>query len=428
MATEFLPHLSQAPSSRLPNFYRLSTSERLHAIAQWAQLTAEEQTILSGGLAQDAKQQEFIQRCTENALGSFWLPLGMATNYRINGRDVLIPMCTEEPSVVAAASYGGKLTRTGAGFTTTASPPITTAQIELRYHHRDAATGEVWHKMLLQGAKEKLLKAGGLFTASMARRGGGLQDITWKIIDDLSTLVLYLHVGTADAMGANLVNSLAAHLAQHHIPALFPGVEVGLHIVSNLALGRMVEAHCTVRGSALHREEKIAQRMVKAIQRASQLAEHDVFRATTHNKGIMNGIDAVALATGNDWRALEAGAHAYAAYSGTYAPLSLWRTSEDAQNLHGFLRMPLSVGVVGGMTRHHPLCGVLLKILGHPSAVELAQVMAAVGLGQNLAALRALSWEGIQPGHMKLHNRRLGSDSSTAQGKDQGREKALFYP
>ena len=406
-SADFLPH-NFKKTSRLPGFYKKSIRERWQVVVDRIHFSIEELKLsLEDGYSQD--HEEFVERSIENALGGFIFPLGIATNFRINHKDVLVPMCTEEPSIVAAASYGAKLARSVSGFITSASPPITTAQVELRCS--DPSHLVSWQNILREGGKEKLMEAGRGFMVSMEKRGGGLKDITWKVIPELAVLVLYFHVDTVDAMGANAVNSLVDALKQKTLGEFFPGVDVGLCIITNFSLGSMVEARCEVKWSALGSSKKQSLKLMHNIEKASLLAEKDVFRAVTHNKGIMNGVDGVAVATGNDFRALEAGAHSYAAYGGTYKPLSRWRRHEKTNTLQGILRMPLSVGTVGGMTKFHPLASIMLKLLGKPRATELAQIMAAVGLGQNLAALRALADEGIQQGHMKLHHLRTSRAS-----------------
>lgn len=399
-------------SSRIKSFHRLSLTQRESVVASWARLTDEERQILRSHLPNTEEKLALAERSTENTMGTFWIPLGLATNLQVNGHNALVPMATEEPSVIAAASHGAKLTRHPSlpthrqGFITASTVSITTAQIELRYGD-NLPLARSWKKVLTdQDKKKSLLVEAGALCSSMNKRGGGLRDITWKNLPATGSMILYLHVDTLDCMGANVVNTLASDVATQVVPKYFQSARRGLCILTNLSLGRLVEARCTVTPLALSKDKAHGEHVIREIERASLLAKSDVFRASTHNKGIMNGIDAVALATGNDTRALEAGAHSYAGLSGQYSPLSRWRVNSSDGLLHGHLVMPLSVGVVGGMTRYHPLSRVCLKILGSPSARQLAEIMAATGLAQNLAALRALSDEGIQKGHMKLHQKR----------------------
>lgn len=409
-STPFLPKLSHF-SSAVPGFYKKPHRERLETISHHSNLTKQEMHTLSQAITHTQQTKElWIDHAIENALGAIEIPLGIATYYCINHRDVWIPMCTEEPSVIAAASNGAKMVRTGKGFITSSYDPVSTAQITLQTHAEKEKDSEsslkAWEHILNSQGREAIAQTARKYCTSMERRGGGFRDVTWKTFPQLRTLSLYVHVDTQDAMGANYVNSLATHLADTVVSHLFPDAYIRLCIVTNLALGQMVHAQCCVPLSTFSSNNKEALHIMQSIEYASSFAQADIFRATTHNKGIMNGIDAVAIATGNDWRAIEAGAHAYASYHGSYQPLSHWSVAEDQTALHGRLSMPISTGVVGGMTRYHPLVQIVLKILGYPTARELAEIMAAVGLGQNLAALRALCDEGIQSGHMKLHRRR----------------------
>jgi len=385
-------------SSRLPGFYKLSLEERAAIVAEWAGLTADEKAILMKEGLNPAQADQMI----ENVVGVHALPLGIAVNFLINGRDYLIPMAIEEPSVVAGASFAARLAREGGGFTTSSDEPVMIGQIQV------VDVADPWaarSKLLAQ--KSHLLALADRTDPLIASLGGGARDLLARIVEDTTVgpmLVLHLLFDCRDAMGANTVNTACEALA----PDIekITGGRVVLRILSNLADQRLARARCTIPAEALAFEGFSGQTVVKRIVEAYALAANDPYRAATHNKGIMNGIDAVAVATGQDWRALEAGAHAYAARNGRYTSLSRWSADADG-NLTGTLELPLAVGIVGGASRVHPTARVALKILGVKTAQELAEVMAAVGLAQNLAALRALATEGIQRGHMELHARQL---------------------
>jgi len=377
----------------------LTPHERAQRVQDFASLSDAELALLgdTGGLSLDQ-----AERMIENVVGVYGLPLGIATNFRINGRDYLIPMAIEEPSVVAGLSYAAKLVRQGGGFHTSSDEPLMIGQIQVL----DVADPAAARQRLL-AAKDELLALANAQDPVIVKLGGGAKDIEVRLIPNSPVgpmLVVHLLYDVRDAMGANVVNTA--------VEALAPTVErvsggrVVLRILSNLADRRLARAWCLVPKEALALEGLSAEQGVQRLLEAHAFAVADPYRAATHNKGIMNGIDAVAIATGNDWRAIEAGAHAYAARSGAYLPLSTWE--RDAQgNLVGSIELPLAVGIVGGATKVHPKARLALKILGVTTARELAEVLAAVGLGQNLAALRALAMEGIQQGHMKLHARQV---------------------
>ena len=379
-------------SSRLPGFYKLSLKERVALVGEWAGLTEEERAILERSLGPAQ-----ADRMIENVVGTCALPLGIAVNFLINGRDYLIPMAIEEPSVVAGASHAAKLVRQGGGFVAESTEPLMIGQVQvLGVDDLKRAARAVLE------AREDIFALADAQHPTIVRLGGGAKGLEVRELPDSPVgpmLVLHLLYDTRDAMGANAVNTACEAVAP--LIERLTGGRVVLRILSNLADRRLARARCAVPASALGGKE-----VVRGIVEAWALAAVDPYRAATHNKGIMNGIDAVAIATGNDWRAIEAGAHAYAARDGRYASLTTWE--EDAQgNLVGRIELPLAVGIVGGATRAHPTARVALKILGVRSARELAEVMAAVGLAQNLAALRALATEGIQRGHMRLHARQV---------------------
>lgn len=385
-------------TSRISGFYKKSIDER-HATLLDADVIShsDKQHIESGGLDIEA-----ANHMIENVIGTFSLPFGLATNFQINGTDYLIPMVIEEPSVVAAVSNAAKLFREGGGFQTSSDDSIMIGQIQIL----DIADTQQAAQNLLD-AKNDLLHSANEVGGSIVKRGGGARDIRVRIFENTAIghmIVLHLLYDTRDAMGANAINSAVEHLAP--TVADITGGRVNLRILSNLTDERKAYAEGMIPKEYLARGDFSGEQVVQAIVEAGIFAEVDPYRAATHNKGIMNGIDAVVLATGNDWRAIEAGAHAYAARGGTYTSLTTWWADDDG-NLRGRITLPLAVGVVGGATRVHPTAGAALKILGQPSARELAEIMAAVGLAQNFAAIRALATEGIQHGHMRMHAKQL---------------------
>jgi hydroxymethylglutaryl-CoA reductase len=321
----------------------------------------------------------------ENVIGTMQLPLGIATNFIINGRELLIPMAIEETSVVAAASNAAKMARPD-GFKAKATEPVMIGQIQILNPARDA-------KEKIEEQKEEILSLANAQDKILVDLGGGAKDLEIRWLSN-DMIVVHLLVDVRDAMGANAVNTMAEAVA----PLLerITGGKALLRIISNLAIYRLAEAEVIYKKEAIGGEE-----VVDKVVKAYEFAALDVFRAATHNKGIMNGIDAVVIATGNDWRAVEAGAHAYAAMNG-YKPLTTWSKLENG-DLYGKIKLPLAVGIVGGATKVHPMARICLKILGIKTAKELAEIMASVGLAQNFAALRALATKGIQAGHMKLH-------------------------
>ncbi len=386
-------------SSRISGFYKQSLQERSAFVTGWAELSHHDQQILKGLAGFDSGHADNM---IENAVGVYGLPLGIATNFLINRKDYLIPMVIEEPSVVAAVSNAARLFREGGGFITSSDEPIMIGQIQvLDLDDIEAATNAIVSQkaMLLEEAD----KVGG----SIVKHGGGARDIVVRPMPDTPIgpmLVIHLLYDTRDAMGANAINTAVEHLAPH-IEAITGG-RVNLRILSNLTDQRKAYAEGMIPAQQLATDTISGQDAVKAIVEAGVFAEIDPYRATTHNKGIMNGIDAVVLATGNDWRAVEAGAHAYAARNGQYSSLTKWWQDEDG-NLRGSIELPLALGTVGGATQVHPSAKLALRILGTQSARELAEICVAVGLAQNLAAIRALATTGIQHGHMRMHARQL---------------------
>ncbi|MBX3065868.1 MAG: hydroxymethylglutaryl-CoA reductase, degradative [Anaerolineae bacterium] len=393
------PNLNNRRSSAISGFYKKSLPERMALLAQWAGLESQEQAALLGVSGLSAAQAD---QMIENVVGIYALPFGIATNFLINNTDYLIPMVIEEPSVVAACSFAAKLARAGGGFTVGTDDPVMIGQIQvLDVDNVYAAAGRVWD------IREKLLHEANDPTSSIVKRGGGARGIELRPFTESpvgAMLVVHLLYDCRDAMGANAINTACERIAP--LIAEATGGRINLRILSNLTDRRKAWASCVIPAKELATDSLSADEVIKAIVEASAFAETDPYRAATHNKGVMNGIDAVCIATGNDWRALEAGAHAYAARSGIYTSMTEWRQDEQG-NLRGKIEIPLAVGTVGGATRVHPAAKIAMKILGVASAQELAGVLAAVGLAQNFAAIRALATEGIQRGHMSLHARQL---------------------
>jgi hydroxymethylglutaryl-CoA reductase len=380
-------------TSAISGFYKLSIDERLKVVKEFANLTDEEISMLK---ASSSLSLELADRMIENVIGVFPMPMGIAVNFLINRRDYLIPMVIEEPSVVAAASYGAKMTRSKGGIFTSSTEPIMIGQIQA-VKIKDPYRA----RMAIIEAKDEILKKANEQDPMLVSVGGGAKDLRVKVIDTIRgpMVITELLVDCRDAMGANAVNTMCEAVAP--LIERITGGKVFLRIVSNLATERLARAWTIVDKNAVGGDE-----VVDGIIEAYAFAAADPYRAATHNKGILNGVIAVALATCNDHRAIEAGAHAYAARTGRYLPLSVWEKNEEG-DLVGSIEMPMAVGIIGGATKVHPIAKIALKILGVKSARELAEVMAAVGLAQNLAALRALAHEGIQRGHMSLHARNI---------------------
>ncbi len=388
-------------TSRIPGFYKRTLAERAAIVAQWGDLTAAEQAAMLGINGLSAAQAD---QMIENAVGVYALPLGIATNFLINNQDVLIPMVIEEPSVLAAVSNAARLFRAGGGFTTSSDEPIMIGQIQvLDLDDVYVAAGRV------MAEKAALMDEVNRIGGSIVKSGGGAKDIQVRPMPNTSVgpmLIIHLLYDTRDAMGANAINTAVEHIAPQ-IEALTGG-RVVLRILSNLTDHRKARAEGMIPASELATETLTGDQVVRAIVEAGVFAEVDPYRAATHNKGIMNGVDAVVMATGNDWRAIEAGAHAYAARSGQYTSLTRWWQDENG-NLRGAIEMPLAVGIVGGATRVHPTAQIALKIMKIQSARQLAEIISAAGLAQNLAAMRALATEGIQRGHMEMHAKQIAT-------------------
>ena len=369
-------------TSRIPGFYKMPIEERVKIVKEFAELDEEEEKML---LSFSSLPHDIADRMIENVISTMQLPLGIATNFVINGKEMLIPMAIEETSVVAAASNAAKMARPD-GFKAKATEPIMIGQIQILNPSKDAV------KKIME-RKESIIELANEQDKILVSLGGGAKDVEAKMLSE-DMMVVHLLVDVRDAMGANAVNTMAEAVAPL-IEKITDGKSL-LRIISNLAIHRMAEAEVIYKKEAIGGEE-----VVDKIVKAYEFASLDIFRAATHNKGVMNGIDAIAIATGNDWRAIEAGAHSYASLNG-YKPLTTWEKNEDG-DLHGKIKLPIAAGVIGGITKVHPIAKISLKILGVKNAEQLAEVMASVGLAQNFAAIFALSTKGIQAGHMKLH-------------------------
>lgn len=379
-------------SSRISGFYKLSLKDRLKEVKEFADLSDEEVNTIANTGSLDA---ELADQMIENVIGTFEFPLGIATNFFIDEKDYLIPMVIEEPSVVAAASNAARMARTEGGFVTSATPPQMIGQIQLLNMTDPHST-----RMEILRHKEEIIKIANEQDPVLIKFGGGCRDIEVRVMDSIrdSMVVVHLIVDVRDAMGANAVNTMSEAVAPY-IEEI-TGVRTHLRIISNLATLRVARAKAVFDANAIGGEK-----VVDAIIDAYAFAKADPYRCATHNKGIMNGVSAVVIATGNDFRAVEAGAHSYAAM-GVYKPLTTYEKDKKG-NLVGTIELPLAVGTVGGATSTNPMARACMKILGVESASELSRVIAAVGLAQNFAALRALSTEGIQKGHMNLHARNI---------------------
>jgi hydroxymethylglutaryl-CoA reductase len=395
-------------SSQIPRFYQLSVAERRAALATRLDLTQPEVGALSSSLGLHDDQAD---RMVENALGVFGMPLGLCVNLRINGQDFLAPMVVEEPSVIAAASHAAKMLRHGDGVIAEASPPHMIGQIQV-LDVPDFASA----RAAILAQRDSLLAEANACDPLLVSLGGGAFDIELRHLPPMPgeddplgpMLIVHLLVDVRDAMGANAVNTMCERLAPR-IEGLSGG-RVRLRILSNLADRRTVTVTGRVPFSALDGKGEVSgEALALGIQEASVFAERDPYRAATHNKGIMNGIDAVLIAFGQDWRAVEAGAHAYAARTGRYTALSRWRVRDGF--LEGRMTLPMAVGIVGGVIKVHPTVQTNRRLAAIQSAEQLASITAAVGLAQNLGALRALSAEGIQKGHMRLHARNFAVEA-----------------
>jgi hydroxymethylglutaryl-CoA reductase len=378
-----------APSSRIGGFHKLGVTQRIEAVARFAGLSADDQALLAntGNLPAD-----MADHLIENFVGTMNIPVGVATNMKIDGRDRLIPMATEESSVVAAVCNAARQSHEAGGFVTSMSGTLMIAQIQLT-DVRDPQHA----RLCILERKAEVQAICDACDPVLLKLGGGFRDLEVRVLDTRGGAMVITHivVDTRDAMGANAVNTMAEKLAPQI--AAWTGGRTNLRILSNLADRRLARARCTWPLAAIG-GEAVRDGMVSAYH----FADADPYRAATHNKGIMNGVSAVVLATGNDTRAVEAGAHAYAARNGRYASLTTWEVTASG-DLAGSIELPMAVGLVGGATKLHPMAKVALKVLGVTSAKELARIIAAVGLAQNFSAMKALATTGIQKGHMALH-------------------------
>jgi hydroxymethylglutaryl-CoA reductase len=381
--------------SRIPGFYRLTLAERREVVRARSELPEQELAAWDGGGLDAATADQLV----ENAVGVYALPLGVAVNFLINGEDYFVPMAVEEPSVIAAASNAARMVREGGGFFAEADPPVMTAQIEIvGVGDPEAARARI------EAAGAELLGLADAALPRLSARGGGARAVEVRALPE--RLVVHVHVDCRDAMGANMVNTVAETLAER--VASLAGGRDGLCILTNLCDRRRVRVRARVPATALATPTTDGAVVRDGIVAASRFAEHDPYRAATHNKGIMNGVDAVVVATGNDWRSVEAGAHAFAAATGRYRPLATWHKGDEGEgtdDLVGLLEMPMAVGTVGGTLPAHAGARLGQRVLGVDSATTLGMVVGAAGLASNLAALRALATDGIQRGHMALHRR-----------------------
>lgn len=381
--------------SSISKFFEKTRKERLDIVGNFANLSAEELEILqnnNGGISFDK-----ADKMVENAIGTFSLPLGVATSFKINGKDYLVPMVIEEPSVIAAASKGAKIARIKGGFKATAAESYSIGQIQVLNVDINSAVKKI------QESSKEIINLANSKSNTLSKMNKGAKEVSCKEINTPlgNMLIVELLIDVGDAMGANVTNTMCEAVS----PLLekITGGRTLLRILSNYSTQRIAKAT-----AVFDKKEVGGEDVVDDIILAYQFADNDVYRAVTHNKGIMNGIIAVANATGQDSRAIEAAANAYAARSGQYRSLSKW-TKDNEGNLVGSLELPLSVGIIGGIANVHPIAKVCMKILGVSSAQELACVMTATGLAQNYSAIRALATEGIQKGHMRLHARNLAT-------------------
>ncbi len=394
-------------SSEVPGFYRRSIAERREFVREWAGLSEEEARVYDFPPGVDPG---VLDRMIENVIGVMPLPLGIATNFTINGKDYLISMAIEEPSVVAAASNAAKVARAAGGFHAQSTAPVMIGQVQI-LHVPDPAAA----RLRILDQKEELLAAANAKDPVLVKFGGGAKDLEVRLLPSPRGLMLVVHllVDARDAGGMNAVNTMCEALAPEF--ARLAGGKAVLRIISNLAVHRLARARATFPAKLLHTDTASGAEVVDAILDAYAFAVADPFRCATHNKGIMNGISSVVIATGNDFRAIESGAHSYAAWTareGTSVirPLSTYEKDKDG-NLVGTIEFPAPVGLIGGATAVHPTAKANVKVLGVKGARELGEVLAAVGLAQNFAALRALATEGIQRGHMELHARNLAASA-----------------
>ncbi|GGH75992.1 3-hydroxy-3-methylglutaryl coenzyme A reductase [Compostibacillus humi] len=387
-------------TSRIPGFYNMSVEERRSLLKKLHTFSDDNFTKLT----EDAPLTvDTADKMIENVIGTFQLPLGLGLNFLINGKDYVVPMAVEEASIVASSSHIARIVRQAGGFTATSTERIMIGQIQVVGCEDFSKAKETLLK-----EKEMLIKAANDAYPSIVARGGGAKDLDVRILNDdaqsaySKMLILHLYIDTCDAMGANIINTMVESLAPT-VEELTKG-KVYLRILSNYADQCLAKARCVIPPELLKTGDFSGEEVRDGVILAYEFAASDPYRAVTHNKGIMNGIDPVVIATGNDWRAVEAGAHAYASRNGVYTSMTEWYKDEEG-NLVGELELPMSIGTVGGATRVHPLAKFALDLMDIQSSRELAEVIVAVGLAQNLGALKALATDGIQKGHMALHSR-----------------------
>lgn len=396
-------------NSRLPGFYKKSVDERINILTNMCNFTDEEITDISSQGALTISQAD---KMIENAIGIYPIPLGLGLNFLLNGKDYLVPMAIEEPSVVASASYIAKIVRDAGGFTTEATERIMIGQIQVI----GCSDFQVAKQELLKN-KEQLLELANSTYPSLVARGGGAEDLEVRLLNEESNsrfsqmLIVQLFVNTCDAMGANMINTMVEALAPY--VEEITGGKVYLRILSNYVDRCLARARCVIPPYLLASDGYSGEEVRDGIVYAYEFAASDKYRAVTHNKGVMNGIDSVVIASGNDWRAIEAAAHAHACRFGNYGSMTEWSVDKDG-NLVGEIELPMPVGIVGGSIQLHPIVKITHKILNVSSAAELAQVIVAVGLAQNLGALKALATDGIQKGHMALHARSVAMTAGAA--------------
>lgn len=383
--------------SSLTGFYKLSREEKISLLESVADVTPEEKELLMKAFR--GPLERYAEAWTENVVSVYGLPYSIATNFIVNSRELLVPMVVEESSVVAAASFGAKLVRNQGGFQAEMVSDLMIGQI---YFPKVESYDLLMRS--IHAHKQTLIDLGNKVVPRLVMRGGGVRDLRMRIVDN-KDVVVHVLIDTRDAMGANIVSSVCETLA----PVLeeLTGNRTGMKILSNLSDQRRVRTKCLVAVNDLSAPEISGHEVARRIVEATEFANADPYRAATHNKGVMNGIDPVVISTGNDWRAVEAGAHAFAVRDGSYKSLTSWTLSDCGHFLKGELEVPMALGVVGGVTSQHPLAALSLKLMGVATASELAQVVTSVGLAQNLSAIRALVSEGIQHGHMRMHAKNI---------------------
>ncbi|MBX9704005.1 MAG: hydroxymethylglutaryl-CoA reductase, degradative [Silvanigrellaceae bacterium] len=396
-------------SSRIPGFAQMNASGRLSALLSRAIISPEALDILQNT---GALPLELADKFIENCIGGFTLPLGISTNFLIDGEEYLVPMAVEESSVIAAASYGAKLARSAGGFFSEPTETIATGQVQFFYHGDkdifhvfETSIKPLIYRIVEDNHQKLIVRGGGVKSLELRTLPKNLAPTAYSNRTPLETIyVIHIHVDTREAMGANIVNTIAEEVGKQ-LPTLLE-CRVGTRILTNLTLHRITKVRCEIELSSLEKEGFSGLEAAQRIVSVWEFAELDPFRAATHNKGIMNGIDPVVIATGNDWRAVEAGCHAFAALTGRYKPLTKWFINTQ-NRLQGEIELPIAVGTVGGVTKLHPSAKACLQLLGNPCSARLSAIIASTGLAQNLSAIRALACEGIQRGHMALHEKNL---------------------